>query len=68
MGKEWYIVESTEMRQTTATYLEAAYAELTKTTVGTPEYDQALGAFLSLLFPDRNSPIGQQPTSNLPSA
>jgi hypothetical protein len=42
----------------------AAYAEYTKMTEGTLEYNQALGAFLSLLFPDGKPPISQKPASN----
>jgi len=35
--------------------LEAAYAEITKTTAGTPEHNQAPGRFISLLFPKNGS-------------
>jgi hypothetical protein len=45
-----------EIKQASASQeIEAAYAEFTKTTEGTPEYDQALGRFILLLFP-KNGP------------
>ena len=65
MGEERRVMESTESKQTTV-HLEAAYSELTQATRETPEYSQALIAFLSLLFPDGNAAINQEPASNLP--
>jgi hypothetical protein len=35
--------------------VEAAYTKLTKTTKGTPEHSQALGGFISLLFPENGN-------------
>jgi hypothetical protein len=45
-----------EMKQAAATQeIDIAYAEFMKMTKGTPEYDQSLGGFISLLFP-KNRP------------
>ena len=56
-------MEAIAMEQT-APDTEAAYAKLTKVKEGTQEHCQALGAFLSSLFPDGQSPIRQESTSN----
>lgn len=43
-----------EMKQAAATQvIEAAYADCMKMTKDTPEYDQSLGDFISLLFPKK---------------
>jgi len=47
---------------------ESAYAELMKTKEGTPQYCEALGNFILLLFPDCNPPSAVLPEAQRPKA
>ena len=50
--EKWYRIGAAQRKQIPADQaIAAAYAEFTKTTEGTPEHEQALKRFFSLLFP-----------------